>query len=43
LAVAGGTGDLTDLAGAQHELLKWLATLGTHKLKNGHVQLRVIR
>jgi hypothetical protein len=43
LTLTGGALDLSGLIGAKHELLKLLATINAHKLKNGHGLLRGIR
>jgi hypothetical protein len=42
LALTDGAGDLTDFIGIHHQFLKWLAAIGTNKLKKWHKFLRVL-
>jgi hypothetical protein len=43
LALTDGAGDFTDFIRVHHQFLKWLATIGTNKLKKWHKFLRVIK
>jgi hypothetical protein len=38
--MAGGAGDLTNIAGVQYQLLKWLAAVDADEFENRHILLR---